>query len=171
MRREHTRRTTLAREMGADGSTSSCVVEHRPRVCPCRTWPHCHLKPFNSSLSWPVPQIRPGSALCRPGRPAAAAACSSEACALSKMRQQSGERGAGSTRACQECYATAKCTAWQAGGSGAPIATNSSLTLVAVLALVSMKKMPLSLAYDSASCDGAPKWLRPCQRRRRQSAA
>ena len=82
--------------MGADGSTSSCVVEHCPRVCPCRAWPHCHLKPFNSSLSWPVPQIRPGSALCRPGRPAAAAACSSEACALSKMRQQSGERGAGS---------------------------------------------------------------------------
>ena len=31
------------------------------------------------------------------------------------------------------------------------MATKSSLTLVAVFALVSMKKMPLSLAYDSAS--------------------
>ena len=32
------------------------------------------------------------------------------------------------------------------------MATNSSFTLVAVLADVSMKKMPLSDAYDSASC-------------------
>lgn len=37
-------------------------------------------------------------------------------------------------------------------GSLRAIATKSSLTLDAVLALVSMKKMPLSLAYDSASC-------------------
>ena len=35
----------------------------------------------------------------------------------------------------------------------APIATKSSLTFTAVFALVSIKKMPLSLAYDSASCD------------------
>jgi hypothetical protein len=38
-------------------------------------------------------------------------------------------------------------------GSLRAISTNSSLTLVAVFALVSMKKMPLSLAYDSASCE------------------
>mmetsp|Transcript_25639 Transcript_25639/g.85458 ORF Transcript_25639/g.85458 Transcript_25639/m.85458 type:complete len:212 (-) Transcript_25639:319-954(-) len=36
-------------------------------------------------------------------------------------------------------------------GSLRAIATKSSFTLVAVFALVSMKKMPLSLAYDSAS--------------------
>jgi hypothetical protein len=42
-------------------------------------------------------------------------------------------------------------------GSLRAIATNSSLTLVAVFALVSIKKMPLSLAYDSASCQAEEK--------------
>lgn len=36
--------------------------------------------------------------------------------------------------------------------AGAPISTNSSLTLRLVLALVSMWKMPFSFAYSSASC-------------------
>ena len=36
-------------------------------------------------------------------------------------------------------------------GSFLAIATKSSLTFVAVFALVSIKKMPLSDAYDSAS--------------------
>ena len=38
------------------------------------------------------------------------------------------------------------------GRGGAPMATKSSLTFVAVFALVSMKKMPLSFEYVSASC-------------------
>ena len=46
----------------------------------------------------------------------------------------------------------------------APMATKSSFTLVAVLALVSMKKMPLSLAYDSASCARTMAYITPAVR-------
>ena len=48
-------------------------------------------------------------------------------------------------RGCTQMHNTAK--------YHAPMATKSSFTFVAVLADVSMKKMPLSLAYDSASCN------------------
>lgn len=59
-------------------------------------------------------------------------------------------------------------------GGHAPIATKSSLTFTAVFALVSIKKMPLSLAYDSASCvsrRAAASELRPARARARLEAA
>ena len=98
----------------------------------------------NSPPFWET-RRRSAPARCRPAGLAVAAACSSAACGLRAHGSSKAPFSNRSVWCVAGRVAWRAWRAWRAARGGAPMATKSSLTFVAVFALVSMKKMPLSL--------------------------
>ena len=98
----------------------------------------------NSPPFWET-RRRSAPARCRPAGLAVAAACSSAACGLRAHGSSKAPFSKRSVWCVAGRVAGRAWRAWRAARGGAPMATKSSLTFVAVFALVSMKKMPLSL--------------------------
>ena len=97
----------------------------------------------NSPPFWET-RRRSAPARCRPAGLAVAAECSSAACGLRAHGSSKAPFSKRSVWCVAGRVAGRAWRAWRAARGGAPMATKSSLTFVAVFALVSMKKMPLS---------------------------